>query len=249
MSQNLNQKVIQKSGPPRHQSSHHHFQPGIQPGSLEELEAKIEAMEFRALSMGLGLGDLKRQDSAAQWQGAPQAQNLPNLQIGTIPSQPPGPARETLPAKSQPFAQSLSQPFAQPLQQNHLQNRSGAKSAPESSGIGVARRLTRMAAALFVDGTVVALTLVVALTVAGWVIARDAGQPVGVGIQAGLAPLKWLIALGPVALLGVWAGVFLIYALTMALVAGGTVGWSVCGLARGLPYPQKNLVIKPNAGA
>lgn len=199
-----------------------------QPGSLEDLEARIEAMEFRSLSVGLGLGDIKMQPNAALGRGQQAAQ--------VAPSQPP----QLL--TMQPIPAAV---FAPGLETRHAARRQPA--APDKTRF--MRGFSRLVAALLVDSTVVALTLMVALTVAGWVMTRDAGLSAATGVAASFAPLKWLVALGPVAVAGVWAGVFVVYSLTMALVAGGTVGWSFCGMSQSRTYPQKNLVNKPNMSA
>jgi len=218
------------------------------PGTRADIEATIEAMAFRSLSPGIGIGAVRNATPGAKTheaagtnefnragaatRGASMASTPTPRRGRVVPSAPQVTSIRGLPeGVTVAGLQTASAPGGgrQAMSDASFQSTSSPALAPQAQSpkyasaqrLPVTARLSRFLAATFLDGVVVLLTLVVALTLAGFVVAWD-GRPAS--MTQSTAPLRWVWALGPLVMSGIYASVFVVYALSMRLVAGASIG-------------------------
>jgi|GEM_PF-4182797 len=187
---------------------------------LLKFAEELEIGDFRAVSSGIGLGSVKRvaQAEPVRWHD-PVVEMPPAAAEAHSRS-----AREKIDTAvranedtAQFSADFVAAGALRPLKVKHP-SRAGRALAAGGRLLGV----------FVVDSLVVALSLAVAMAVASAALGiRVEGSQAGMTGLAILGPIKWLAGFSMVQVLAGFYGVFVIYALTLRLVAGGTLGQAI----------------------
>jgi len=181
---------------------------------LLQFAEDLDVRQFRAVAHGLGINVRKRENQAAQ---SPNFSPI-NFASSTAPQAPA--ASGLLPAM--PLPETAGSAAVQ-LQRPNLNLQPAAS---HNSLLNVGQAMLRLLAILLVDSFVVALSILVALVAAGAALGVRDGAPAADMSLLGfvIAPVKWLAGFSPVQILAGFYGIFLVYALTLRLIAGGTLG-------------------------
>lgn len=181
---------------------------------------ELEIANFRAVSSGIGLGTMKRvaQAEPVRWHD-PVVEMPPAAAAAHTRSQAENaPSAVPQSAENAQFSpEFIATATIKPLQ--------AKRPSMFVRAIGSAARLIGI---FVVDSVVVALSLVVAMAVASAALGiRADGAQAGIAGLTILAPIKWLAGFSIVQVLAGFYGVFIVYALTLRIVAGGTLGQAI----------------------
>ena len=192
---------------------------------MRALLENVENQEFKALSVGLGLGSVQRPSRKASNSAAAQ-NRAATLTTAPVKSAPPKVlTTKSAPTKSAPTksAPTKSAQPGVPRVSSAQQPALGAKVKVPKDGAPLPRRLLAWA----VDFLLVVATLasaVAAMTLFG------ASRGVGAA-WVEQRPIQWLVQTSPLITLSLVYGVFLVYCLLFKLLVGRTCGETLLGVS------------------
>ena len=182
---------------------------------------ELEIVNFRAVSPGIGLGSINKTQQAepARWHDPviemPPAAAAAHTRSRSDVMDAPGSIAEN------PAADTHQINF-ETAATTRLKT---LKIKRPSLVLAISKSFARIVAIFVVDSAVVALSLAIALAVAGAALGiKTDGSQAGIAGLSFLAPIKWLAGFSIVQVLAGFYGVFIVYALTLRIVAGGTLG-------------------------